>query len=216
MFGIVQFPLFLLAVTVLNLTPGPDIAYVAGQSVAHGRRAGLLSALGVSFGGCAHTIACALGLTALLAASPGAFNAIKWIGAAYLMWLGVRTLWPAVQSAVRSGAPGGKELAPPKLSRGALLFRGFVTNASNPKVLLFYVAFFPQFVATDNPHKTLAFLVLGAVFVLLGLANDCVVAWIASTAARAVRGQPVVRRWIDRVVGASFIGLGVRLALTKR
>lgn len=212
MLGIVQFPLFLLAVTVLNLTPGPDIAYVAGQSIAHGRRAGLLSALGVSFGGCAHTIACAVGLTALLAASPGAFNAVKWVGAAYLTWLGLRMVWPAAQAAITAGeAP-----AVPPLSRGALLFRGFVTNASNPKVLLFYVAFFPQFVAADSPHKTLAFLLLGAVFVLLGLANDCVVAWVAATAARAVRGQPVVRRWIDRVIGAGFIGLGVRLALTKR
>ncbi|PCE28834.1 lysine transporter LysE [Paraburkholderia acidicola] len=212
MLGIVHFPLFLLAVTALNLTPGPDLAYVAGQSIAHGRRAGLLSALGMSFGGCAHTVACAVGFTALLAASPGAFNAIKWIGATYLMVLGARTLL----SATRAGAKDADAPPTPQLSRGRLLLRGFVTNASNPKVLLFYIAFFPQFVAADSPHKTLAFLVLGAVFVLLGLANDCIVAWVASTAARAVRGKPVVRRWIDRVVGAGFIGLGVRLALTER
>jgi RhtB (resistance to homoserine/threonine) family protein len=211
MFGIIQFPLFLLAVTALNLTPGPDIAYVAGQSIAQGRRAGILSALGVSLGGCAHTVACAVGLTALIAASPGAFNAIKWIGAAYLMWLGLRMLWPGGVSADSEDAQ-----AAPQLSRGTLLFRGFVTNASNPKVLLFYIAFFPQFVATDSPHKTAAFLVLGAVFVMLGLINDCVVAWLAARAARAVRSQPVVRRWIDRVIGAGLIGLGVRLALTRR
>ncbi len=156
-------------------------------------------------------LACAVGLTALIAASPGAFNAIKWIGAAYLMWLGLRMLWPGGVSADSEDAQ-----AAPQLSRGTLLFRGFVTNASNPKVLLFYIAFFPQFVATDSPHKTAAFLVLGAVFVMLGLINDCVVAWLAARAARAVRSQPVVRRWIDRVIGAGLIGLGVRLALTRR
>ncbi|MBP0589832.1 LysE family translocator [Paraburkholderia sp. LEh10] len=212
MFGISQFPLFLAAVTVLNLTPGPDIAYVAGQSIAQGRRSGLLSAVGVAFGGCMHTVACALGMTAVLAASPGAFNAIKWIGAAYLMYLGLRMLWPSAAAVAKGETPP----AAPHLSRGTLLFRGFVTNASNPKVLLFYIAFFPQFVAADSPHKTWAFLVLGAVFVTLGLINDCVIAWLAATAARAVRAQPRVRRWIDRVVGAGFIGLGVRLALTKR
>ena len=212
MLGISQFPLFLVAVTVLNLTPGPDIAYVAGQSIAQGRRAGLLSALGVAVGGCLHTVACALGITALLAASPDAFNAIKWIGAAYLMYLGLRMLWPTAAAVVKG------EAAPdvPRLTRGTLLFRGFVTNASNPKVLLFYIAFFPQFVSADSSDKTLAFLVLGAVFVTLGLVNDCVIAWLAATAARAVRSRPAVRRWIDRVVGAGFIGLGVRLALTKR
>lgn len=211
MFGIVQFPLFLIAVTALNLTPGPDIAYVAGQSIAQGRRAGILSALGVSLGGCAHTVACAIGLTALIAASPGAFTAIKWIGAAYLTYLGIRMLLPAAGAVASGSAP-----AAPNLSRGTLLFRGFMTNASNPKVLLFYIAFFPQFVSADSPHKTAAFLVLGAVFVTLGLLNDCVVAWLAATAARAVRSKPAVRRWIDRVIGAGFIGLGVRLALTER
>lgn len=211
MFGIIQFPLFLIAVTALNLTPGPDIAYVAGQSIAQGKRAGILSALGVSLGGCAHTVACAVGLTALIAASPGAFMAIKWVGAAYLTYLGIRMLLSSAGNATNEATPDA-----PQLSRGTLLFRGFVTNASNPKVLLFYIAFFPQFVAADSAHKTAAFLVLGAVFVTLGLLNDCVVAWLAARAARAVRSKPVVRRWIDRVIGAGFIGLGVRLALTKR
>lgn len=214
MFGIIQFPLFLVAVTALNLTPGPDIAYVAGQSIAQGRRAGLLSALGVSLGGCAHTVACAVGLTALIAASPGAFNAIKWIGAGYLMWLGLRMLWPGAGSTGSAGSVEARVAS--HRSPRTLLFRGFVTNASNPKVLLFYIAFFPQFVATGSAHKTAAFLVLGAVFVTLGLINDCIVAWLAARAARAVRSQPVVRRWIDRVIGAGFIGLGVRLALTRR
>ncbi len=209
MLGIVQFPLFVLAVMALNATPGPDVAYVAGQSMVHGRRAGILSAFGVALGGCLHTICCAVGLTALLAASPSAFIAIKYLGGIYLVWLGMRTLWAkAVTSDVRP--------ATPRLNNRTLLFRGFLTNASNPKVLLFYVAFFPQFVVPESADKTAAFLVLGAVFVLLGLMNDIAVAWLAARAARAVSGQPHIRLWIDRMIGVTFIGLGIRLALTHK
>ncbi|NWD58637.1 LysE family translocator [Pseudomonas veronii] len=209
MLGIVQFPLFVLAVMALNATPGPDVAYVAGQSMVHGRRAGTLSALGVALGGCLHTICCAVGLTALLATSPSAFIAIKYLGALYLIYLGMRTLFAkATQGHVRTTTP--------RLNQRTLLFRGFLTNASNPKVLLFYVAFFPQFVTPDSVDKTGAFLVLGAVFVFLGLANDITVAWLAAKAARSVGGRSKVRQWIDRVVGITFIGLGIRLALTHK
>ena len=209
MFGIVQFPLFVLAVIALNATPGPDIAYVAGQSMVHGRRAGILSASGVALGGCLHTICCAIGLTALLATSPSAFTAIKWLGGLYLIYLGVRTLFSKITT---------DELRPeiPLLSNRTLLFRGFLTNASNPKVLLFYVAFFPQFVTPDSADKTAAFLVLGAVFVVLGFINDVAVAWLAAKAAGAVSGRPQIRKWIDRVIGTTFIGMGVRLALTHK
>jgi threonine/homoserine/homoserine lactone efflux protein len=209
MLGIVQFPLFVLAVMALNATPGPDVAYVAGQSMVHGRRAGILSALGVALGGCLHTICCAIGLTALLATSPSAFIAIKYLGGIYLVYLGVRTLWA-------KAAPSHVRPVMPKLNNRTLLFRGFLTNASNPKVLLFYVAFFPQFVIPDSADKTAAFLVLGAVFVLLGLINDIAVACLAARAARAVSGQPRIRLWIDRMIGVTFIGLGVRLALTHK
>ncbi|MCS3469322.1 RhtB (resistance to homoserine/threonine) family protein [Pseudomonas sp. JUb42] len=209
MLGIVQFPLFVLAVVALNATPGPDIAYVAGQSMVHGRRAGILSASGVALGGCLHTICCAIGLTALLATSPSAFTAIKWLGGLYLIYLGVRTLFSKVST---------DELRPeiPLLSNRKLLFRGFLTNASNPKVLLFYVAFFPQFVTPDSADKTAAFLVLGAVFVVLGFINDVAVAWLAAKAMGAVSGRPQIRKWIDRVIGTTFIGMGVRLALTHK
>lgn len=209
MLGIVQFPLFVLAVVALNATPGPDIAYVAGQSMVHGRRAGVLSASGVALGGCLHTICCAIGLTALLATSPSAFTAIKWLGGLYLIYLGVRTLFSKVST---------DELRPeiPLLSHRKLLFRGFLTNASNPKVLLFYVAFFPQFVTPDSADKTAAFLVLGAVFVVLGFINDVAVAWLAAKATGAVNGRPQIRKWIDRVIGTTFIGMGVRLALTHK
>jgi threonine/homoserine/homoserine lactone efflux protein len=208
MLGIVHFPLFVLAVVALNATPGPDVAYVAGQSMMHGRRAGVLSALGVALGGCLHTICCAIGLTALLAASPSAFIAIKYLGGMYLVYLGVQML--CARAAPRP-AP-----TTCRLNDRRLLFRGFLTNATNPKVLLFYVAFFPQFVTPDSVDKTAAFLVLGAVFVVLGLANDGAVAWLAARAARAAGGRPRIRLWMDRIIGVTFISLGIRLALTHR
>ncbi|MBD1601408.1 LysE family translocator [Pseudomonas typographi] len=209
MFGIVDFPLFLLAVFILNVTPGPDIAYVAGQSIVHGRRAGVMSALGVSIGGCVHTLFCALGLTALLAASPSAFTLIKTAGGLYLVYLGLRTLFARKPAA-------GSVMPVPRLRETTLLLRGFVTNVTNPKVLLFYVAFFPQFVAAGSPDKTTAFLLLGLVFVASGLAVDATVALVAARASRAVSGRPRVRGWVDRVIGTAFVGLGVRLLLARR
>lgn len=210
MFGIIDFPIFLLAVFILNVTPGPDIAYVAGQSVMHGRRAGLMSALGVSLGGCTHTVFCALGLTALLAASPSAFMIIKILGGLYLVYLGVRTLLAARKPQVE----GRVEV--PRLSHRTLLLRGFITNVTNPKVLLFYVAFFPQFVDATSLHKTSAFLLLGLVFVSSGLMVDALVALLAAQARGAVSARPRVRQWIDGLIGTAFVGLGVRLMLVRR
>jgi RhtB (resistance to homoserine/threonine) family protein len=211
MLGINAFPLFVGAVTLLNLTPGPDMAYVVGHSIAHGRRAGVLSALGVSLGGCVHTMACAFGLSALLAESTSAFNVIKWVGAIYLIYIGISTL--LIRSDVHVV---DRAVSLPCVPLGALLVRGFVTNVTNPKVLLFYIAFLPQFVETNSPHKTVAFFVLGTVMVLLGFLNDSVVACCAAMVASALRKRSTVTRWLNRVVGATFVGMGIRLAAATR
>jgi threonine/homoserine/homoserine lactone efflux protein len=207
MLGINAFPLFVGAVTLLNFTPGPDMAYVVGHSIAHGRRAGVFSALGVSLGGCVHTMACAFGLSALLAESTSAFDVIKWVGAIYLIYLGISTLLIGSDVQVVDRA-----LPLPRVSLGALLLRGFVTNVTNPKVALFYIAFLPQFVETSSPHKTVAFFVLGSVMVLLGFLNDSVVACCAAMVAHSFRKRSTVSRWLNRVVGATFVGMGIRLA----
>lgn len=209
MFGIVQFPLFVLAVLALNATPGPDIAYVAGQSMVHGRRAGVVSALGVAMGGCIHTVLCAVGLTALIAASPSAFTAVKYLGGGYLIYLGVRMV---LTRAMASDA----SLIPPLIATRTLLLRGLLTNAFNPKVLLFYLAFFPQFVSPDSTDKAYAFLTLGVVCVVLGFINDVVIACLAAKASQAVTKQPKVKMWMDRVIGMAFVGLGIRLMLSRR
>ncbi|AOK28236.1 MULTISPECIES: LysE family translocator [Burkholderia] len=212
MFGITHFGLFVAAVFLLNITPGPDTAYVVGRSIAQGRGAGLVSALGISAGCCVHALACAFGLTAVLAASATAFTVIKIVGAAYLVYLGVRLIFAKHEPQATEGAawPGTDK------SLRQLFMQGFLTNVLNPKVVLFFVSFFPQFVAADSDHKVLAFLTLGAVFVVMGTMWSCIVVWVAAGVTQRFAGKPRVKKWLDRGIGSAFIGLGVRLAASQR
>jgi len=214
MFGITHFEFFVVAVFLLNVTPGPDTAYIVGRSVAQGRGAGLMSALGISAGCCVHSLACAFGLTALLAASATAFTVIKFVGAIYLMYLGVRLLF--TKPAAASDAAGEARAAGAPKSLRQLFLQGFWTNVLNPKVVLFFVSFFPQFVTTGSDHKALAFLTLGAVFVMMSMVWNSFVAWIAGSVTRRFSGQPSVKKWLDRGVGSAFVGLGIKLATVSR
>ncbi|MET1531180.1 LysE family translocator [Burkholderia sola] len=213
MFGITHFGFFVFAVFLLNITPGPDTAYIVGRSVAQGRGAGLMSAFGISAGCCVHALACAFGLTALLAASATAFTVIKLVGAAYLIYLGVRMII-AKQAAAPSGAEAAQAAAAKPLRQ--LFMQGFWTNVLNPKVVLFFVSFFPQFVSADSPHKAWAFLTLGAVFVAMSTVWTSAVAWVAGSVTQRFSGKPGVRKWLDRTVGSAFVGLGLRLAASQR
>ncbi|AXL52450.1 lysine transporter LysE [Paraburkholderia caffeinilytica] len=213
MFGITHFEFFVVAVFLLNVTPGPDTAYIVGRSVAQGRGAGLMSALGISAGCCVHSLACAFGLTALLAASATAFTVIKFVGAIYLIYLGVRLVFakPAVDPAVGEARAAG---APKSLRQ--LFLQGFWTNVLNPKVVLFFVSFFPQFVTAGSDHKALAFLTLGGVFVVMSMVWNSFVAWVAGSVTQRFSGKPLVKRWMDRGVGSAFVGLGIKLATASR
>ncbi|AZQ52646.1 MULTISPECIES: LysE family translocator [Burkholderia] len=213
MFGITHFGFFVFAVFLLNITPGPDTAYIVGRSVAQGRGAGLMSAFGISAGCCVHALACAFGLTALLAASATAFTVIKLVGAAYLIYLGVRMII-AKQAAAPSGAEAAQAAAAKPLRQ--LFMQGFWTNVLNPKVVLFFVSFFPQFVSADSPHKAWAFLTLGAVFVAMSTVWTSLVAWVAGSVTQRFSGKPGVKKWLDRTVGSAFVGLGLRLAASQR
>ena len=216
MFGIIHFPFFVVAVLLLNVTPGPDTAYIIGRSVAQGRGAGLMSALGICTGCCVHSVACAFGLTALLAASATAFTVIKFAGALYLIYLGVRLAFasPAkVQAAQSESAQDAVKTARPLKQ---LYLQGFWTNVLNPKVVLFFVSFFPQFVSSDTQHKALAFLTLGGVFVAMSVVWCVFLVWVASSVTRGLGGKPVVKKWLDRVVGSAFVGLGLKLATAHR
>ncbi|HYD78977.1 MAG TPA: LysE family translocator [Paucimonas sp.] len=207
--GITGFGFFCLAVLLLNATPGPDTAYIIGRSVAQGRRAGLVSALGISAGCCVHSIASAFGLSAIIAASATAFGLIKLAGGAYLVYLGIRML--LAKPEVRQQAQTPRSARPLR----TIFWQAVATNVLNPKVVLFFLSFFPQFVRADAPHKTLAFLALGIVFVAITTVWNSGTAFLAGTLARRAGHNPQIKLWLERTVGAAFIALGVRLAMTK-
>lgn len=211
--GIVHFGLFCAAVMLLNVTPGPDTAFIVGQSVAHGRKMGVLSALGISAGCLVHTAALALGLSALLAASSGAFLVIKVVGAIYLCLLGARMIVATLRSDRVPPHVASRVEARPS-SRRAFV-RGLLTNVSNPKVLLFFLSFFPQFVDAASPSKAVAFVVLGLVLVVMSTLYNAAVAWLASGLTRRMRAVPRLRAWLERSIGAAFMALGVRIAFVE-
>ena len=213
MFGITQFWFFVIAVLLLNATPGPDTAYIVGRSVGQGRSAGLMSALGISAGCCVHSLACAFGLTALLATSAAAFTVIKLVGAIYLVYLGVMLLLKR-PAADPHAAPVPQATATRSLR--ALFLQGFWTNVLNPKVVLFFVSFFPQFVSAGSQHKSLAFLLLGGVFVVMSTIWNSGIACLAGSVTRRMGNNPSLRRWLDRGIGSAFVGLGIKLATVHR
>ena len=205
--GIISLPLFIAAGLLLNITPGPDLLFVIGRAAAHGVRAGVAAALGIAAGCLVHTAAVALGVAALLAASSLAFDLIKWAGAAYLLYLGLRLL--RGEGAVSDAAP------PPVAAPGATFWQGFLTNVLNPKVALFFLALLPQFVAPDAANKGLALGVLGVIFAVNSLFVIVPVAWLAGRMGERLLRIGRAQRWLDRALGVLFIALAVRLALQR-
>jgi threonine/homoserine/homoserine lactone efflux protein len=208
MFGTQNLTLFIVSGILLNLTPGQDTLYIVGRSIAQGRRAGVLSALGITSGCAVHTVAAALGVSAILAVSGGAFLAVKLVGAAYLVYLGIRMIFERPASTTE----------PTAFTRGSdwAVFRaGFFTNVLNPKVALFFLAFLPQFVAPAAESKILTLLFLGAIFMSTGTMWCLVLAWSASAMSRRFRQSPSTGLRLKRATGALFVGLGLRLAVSR-
>jgi threonine/homoserine/homoserine lactone efflux protein len=206
--GIHQLPLFIAAGLLLNITPGPDMLFVAGSAAARGRRAGVQAALGIGAGCLVHVALAALGLSALLAASALAFSVVKWVGAAYLVWCGIGLL-RARATPDDASTPTGR----------SPFWQGALTNALNPKVALFFLAFLPQFIDTAGEHRALGFVALGLLFDVGGTAVNISVALIAGGLRERLAQRASARRfgtWLQRAVGALFVGLGLRLALGDR
>lgn len=201
--------LFVLAVMVLNVTPGPDTMLIVGQSVARGHRAGLLAAMGISLGCATHVLFAVLGLSALLLASETAFNTLKVAGAIYLVWLGITMLRDKGEAPVQRAEA-------PRVSRRGLLLRAYLTNLLNPKVVLFMVSFFPQFIRPGVPGTTRGLLILGAIFVGLSTVYNSGMAWASGRLAARLSGSGVWRSWVNRVTGVAFLGVGLRLLSVSR
>jgi threonine/homoserine/homoserine lactone efflux protein len=212
MFGTQDLALFVTAGLLLNITPGQDSMYIIGRSVAQGRRAGIVSALGVSTGCLVHTLAAALGLAALLAASPATFTVIRWTGAAYLAYLGLRMIFarPAPDADAAGAASAGDDS---RLLR--TYAQGVLTNVLNPKVSLFFLAFLPQFIDPLSPSKAVAMLFLGALFTFNGTLWCLALAVFAAAVSRRIRSTTAAASRMKKLVGAVFVALGVRLAVSR-
>ncbi len=198
---------FAIATLILNLTPGPDMMYVVARSVGQGRRAGIVSALGIGAGCLAHTLAAALGIAALLRAWPFAYEIVRYAGAAYLIYLGVRLL----ARRRPTSAPGGL----PSESLAAIFRQGVITNVLNPKVALFFLAFLPQFVSPAKGAVGLQMAALGLYFDFSGTLVNLGVALLAGVAGNFLRcGRR--SEFAERSSGAVYIALGLRVGLTRR
>jgi threonine/homoserine/homoserine lactone efflux protein len=218
MTGLHDLALFAFTVLVLNATPGVDMVYTVSQTLKGGARAGLAASAGICAGCVVHTLAAAFGLAALLAVASQAFQWLTWLGAAYLVWIGTGMLRSALST------PGGAPASTPvpasgsALKLGAVFRQGLLTNVLNPKVALFILAFLPQFIDADAPHKTVAFLALGAWLVLQGAVFLAALVGAVAMLRRRFDdrpGSPGIARGLNALGGLLFLGLAWRLATAE-
>ena len=210
MLGIHHYWLFIATAIILVITPGQDTFFILGRSLASGRSAGIAAALGITAGSIIHTFLAALGLSALLATSQYAFMAVKFAGAAYLIYIGVRALL------TRSAGLPGADAQLAGDGRWSAFRQGIVSNLLNPKVALFFLALMPQFIAANSTHKVAAFLALGMSFVTLGVIWCLVLAIGAAGLRGAFLRRPSMASILNKVAGAMFIALGLRLATVRQ
>jgi threonine/homoserine/homoserine lactone efflux protein len=213
MFDSARFLIFLGAAVLLAIAPGPGMLYVLARSLAGGRREGLLSALGTFCGGLVHVLAAAAGISIVLAKSAAAFAAVKYLGAAYLCFIGIRM----IVDSRRDSRKGAREDEPISLvglqHRRSPLWQGVLTEVLNPKTALFFLSFIPQFVNREAGHVFLQFILLGTISVALNTSADIIVIMLAGPLGQRIRGSARFRRRQRTVTGAVMIGLGAYLAL---
>lgn len=206
--GIINFEAFLLAGFLLNIIPGADTMYVVGRSVSQGRRAGLYSVLGITTALVVHTLLVAFGLSLILTKSIIVFNIIKIIGVIYLVYLGIRMILD--KSTARFEQENGVQLNVRKI-----YVQGFLTNITNPKVALFFIAFLPQFIDTSHSGP-MPFIMLGLVFTCMGTLWCFFISNIATFFTQKLRGNPRATLILNKVTGVVFIAMGLKLLQTKQ
>ncbi|BDG06972.1 LysE family translocator [Anaeromyxobacter paludicola] len=194
------FLLFTLAAGALIVVPGPAVTFIVARSLQQGRRAGLISAMGIASGGLVHVAAAVLGLSALLASSAVAFGLVRWGGAAYLVYLGLR-VWLS--------RPAAAEGEPVPAPARRLFAQGFLVNLLNPKTAIFFLAFLPQFADPSRGRVPLQLLLLGAWFVALAVASDCTYALLAGAVGDRIGRSPAARRGARLLSGGVYVALGL-------
>jgi threonine/homoserine/homoserine lactone efflux protein len=199
--------LFICAAIVLVITPGPDMAYILARTVAHGRKAGMLATIGINVGAYMHVAASSVGLTAILASSVFAFTVVKSIGATYLIWTGLQTIIK------KSGAPTVGNDSTGTLSYRKIFWQGFLSDALNPKVAIFFLAFLPQFVNIHNEaiSVTQQLLLLGITSNVVAIILNFGIVCLAGAATATLRQNVRAVIWLNKITGMVFIGLGIRL-----
>jgi RhtB (resistance to homoserine/threonine) family protein len=211
MTGIIHFEAFLLTGILLNLTPGNDTIFILTKSIGQGKKAGIVSALGIGTGSIIHTILAAFGLSIIIAKSILLFNIIKYAGAVYLLYIGFKILTDNNQLNTDTTTTGNKSAGYLKIYRD-----GIFTNVLNPKVALFFIAFLPQFIDPTIKNTVLPFITLGITFITTGTIWCLILAMFASSIFAKLKNNKKVSTYINRICGMALIGLGIKIALTDR
>lgn len=207
MLGITNYGAFLAAGIILNITPGADTMYILSRSMSSGKKAGILSVLGISSGSVIHTILAALGLSTILARSATAFNTIKYLGVIYLIFLGLTAIFKKEESTLNFSAE--------KLSLRKVYYQGLLTNLLNPKVALFFLAFLPQFVDPGSRLGALPFIFLGATFITTGTIWCLLLAIFSSLATQRIRKSSRISVLLKKLSGLVYLALGLKLLQAK-
>lgn len=202
----VQFLTFLLAAVLITASPGPDNLLVLGMGMSKGRRKGMAFGLGCALGCLSHTLLALVGVSALIASSPLALSALKWMGGVYLAWLGVQALRS-------SGLTGVDKVSVPDLPLRTLFFRGMLANAVNPKVVLFFLSFLPQFVVPSQGDVRLQLALLGLTFTVQAATLFGLLGFFAGAIGQWLNRRPRAGLMLDRIAGVIFIGLGLRMVV---
>lgn len=210
MTGITNFETFLLSGILLNLTPGNDTIFILSKSIGQGKKAGIVSALGISTGSVVHTILAAFGLSLIISKSILLFNVIKYAGAAYLFYIGIKMIMDRSQLQTNAIAYGGT------VNYRRIYADAVITNVLNPKVALFFIAFLPQFIDTTYRNTALPFLVLGATFITTGTIWCLILAIFSSAIFNRLKSNSKTAGYINKICALTLVGLGIKVALTDR
>ncbi|KPM77514.1 LysE family translocator [Pseudoalteromonas sp. UCD-33C] len=209
MFGIENLMLFIISGLLLNMTPGADVLYILSRSASNGFKGGAVAALGIGAGCGVHVIGATVGISALIASSATLFTVVKWLGGAYLVFIGFKMIFSRQKNLQKDSVAAETSLK-------NIFWQGFMTNALNPKVAIFFIAFLPQFISASSDNYPMAMLTLGIIFNINGTLWNLIVAWTASAIASQLNHSGIIKPWLNRFVGSLFLYFGLSLAITAR